>query len=314
MTEKTIAVLLIEQLGNETVDVLTMAGRGRDYAQFAGVGREYGYSVVVGFLKNLQGQILHDALVCVDGEWKNFGAVKTDQIFDRSVSDDQSTPLKQAINRITPILNHPTLNYICWDKAGYSKELPGLTPKTFVVSSQNQLLGRLDEIETNRYVLKPRFGILGYGVQILTKQSPLPTKIDSDTLVQEYVDTDRGVPQLGVQGRHEFRVVMLRNKIQHCYLKVAGAAKTTNVYLGADAIHIRNEQIPKPVSDLAAAVAEKFKGFERSIYAVDCGMVDDKHAVLIEVESMPRLRMTNAEMKNVMALLSGIFGIFDELG
>lgn len=121
-------------------------------------------------------------------------------------------PLYESPN--TRIVHDPACNQELADKGRVAQLLPELHPPTSVVMSQLDVMKALDTTPGELVVAKPTIGKTSEGVHIGPKaeiaQMLGGMSLGSQPmLVQAFVETERGMPELGIQGRHNARVVLI---------------------------------------------------------------------------------------------------------
>jgi len=188
----------------------------------------------------------------------------------------------------TTILNHPLIDKFCWDKRIVSDFFPEYTPKTFLVSSLRGLKSIIPAIKSEKIVLKPRYGTLGQNV-IITNKNNLPAIIERNTIVQEFIDTSKGIKGL-TQGYHDLRIIIMNGKIDHAHIRIPKKGLlTANVALGGKKIFIKNEQIPKKAVQIAKKIDKLFKIYNPRIYSVDFLIDENQTPYIVECNSQPMI-------------------------
>jgi len=221
-----------------------------------------------------------------DNGWKIIEDVKIDAIFDRCKTDDKTIKFKRKLSKEIFLYNSLELNRFCWDKASYSSVFKESTPQIFVVNDINELKEKLKEIRSSKYVLKPRFGICGVNIEILDKDK-LPKEVRKNTVLQEFIDTSKGIPELKIKGVHDIRVVIIDNEIDHVYVRIPEKGLLSNIAQGGKAIHFDKKEIPSNVLNLVKIAQEKMKNYKYNLYTVDSVFGADGKPYVIEMESIP---------------------------
>ncbi len=129
---------------------------------------------------------------------------------------------RQAIHdspSIRTFVNPLALNTLVRRKDQMWALAPELQPATVVVSDTTELSDVLDDAPWQRLVVKPATGAAGSGVIAGTKSAireqlaATPYAAGKPLLVQEYIDTSRGIPELDIDGMHNIRLVMVGGKV-----------------------------------------------------------------------------------------------------
>jgi len=183
-------------------------------------------------------------------------------------------------------INHPIIDKFCWDKRIVSEIFPEYTPRTFVINTFKGLMAVLPEIKTERIVFKPQFGTLGEKV-IITDRNSLPKLIEKNTIVQEFIDTSKGIDGI-IKGYHDLRLIMINGKIDHAHVRIPKKGTlTANVALGGKKIFIKNEKIPKKAIQIAKKVDKLFKSYKPRIYSIDFLIDENQRPYIVECNSQP---------------------------
>jgi glutathione synthase/RimK-type ligase-like ATP-grasp enzyme len=309
MNSITVGVLFGKFLDHSKENPFPNPKRSEDYILLTEIGLKKGFRVVIGSIRNVKGKLLKEAHEYING-WKKVNEVFLDVVLDRSFTSPKTIDLKYEIGKKLPILNNPDLNLICWDKLSYKDIVPEHVPLTLVVNSKKELDEVVKKIPTNTIVLKPRFGIMGNNVEIVAKNN-LPSEVEVNTLVQEFVDTSNGIPSLGIKGVHDIRVVLINHKIHHCYIRYS-KGPTSNITQGGFVKHIKVEDIPKDIIFIVKKLVSKLKKYGKSLYTVDCALTSSDEWILMELESIPGLRMAykiGNEFKMQNRFLEDIFDV-----
>jgi glutathione synthase/RimK-type ligase-like ATP-grasp enzyme len=285
MNSKVLGVLFGKCLNHSKEDPLPNEKSSKDYALFTEIGRKSGLKVVVGSIRNVKGKLLTEAHEYSNG-WEKIGDINLDVVLDRSFTSPKTNEIKKEINKSLPILNNPDLNLICWDKFSYKTLSPENIPITFLINSIDDLKKVLDKIPSDKIVIKPRYGIMGNDVVIVEKNK-LPESIKENTIVQEFVDTSCGIKELKVNCVHDIRVILINNKIHHCYVRKATKGLLSNIAQGGIVEHIPNDKIPESIIKIVNDVIFKFKNYKHSLYSVDCIFSKESKPLMLEIESIP---------------------------
>ena len=195
---------------------------------------------------------------------------------------------KHKMAEQTTLVNHPLLDEFCWDKKIVAEMFPEFCPKTFIVNTKKGLKLVLSDIKSERVVIKPRYGTLGKEV-IITDKDNLPDKIEKNTVVQEFIDTSKGIRKV-TDGLHDMRLIMINGKIDHAHIRIPKKGLlTANVALGGKKIFISNWLIPRKARTMAKNIDKLFKGFYPRIYSVDFLFDGKGKPFIVECNSQPMI-------------------------
>ncbi|MCK4521757.1 MAG: ATP-grasp domain-containing protein [Nanoarchaeota archaeon] len=185
------------------------------------------------------------------------------------------------------LINNPYLDEIGWDKYLTYKIFMKYMPDSFLVNNKQELEKAVEKIKTEKVVLKPRHGSRGWHIKVIDKKD-LPDKIEKNTLAMEFIDTSKGIKSLGIKKRHDFRVLIVDGKIDHCYVRIPKKGSfLANCAKGASKIFIANDKIPKEVVKIVKKVDDRFKKYKPRVYTIDFLFDKGKKPYLIEFNSQP---------------------------
>ena len=252
---------------------------------FSRIANKKGFDVVFSDTKQYKDKKFKKAFIYKDG-WKKVEDVKLDIIFDRCKTDEKTVEFKRKLSKEIPLYNNFELNRFCWDKASYNSLFGKNTLKIFLVHNKKQLKEKLKKIKTKRYVLKPRFGIMGDDVVIMSKKR-LPKEVKKNTILQEFIDTSDGIKELGIKGVHDLRIIIIDGKIDHAYVRVARKGLISNIAQGGRANHIAKKDIPKKALSLVKLAEKKMKKYGPRLYTVDLVFDQNNDPIVLEMESIP---------------------------
>ena len=209
-------------------------------------------------------------------------------MFADNKENPKAISFKYKIAEKTAIINHPIIDKFCWDKRIVSELFPEYTPKTFIVNTIRGLKAVLPALKSEKIVLKPRYGTMGKDVIIINKNN-LPETIEKNTIIQEFIDTSKGIKDL-IKGYHDLRLIIANGKIDHAHIRVPKKGLlTANVALGGKKVFIRNEQVPKKAIRIAKNIDKLFKNYKPRLYSVDFLIDKNQNPFIVECNSQPMI-------------------------
>lgn len=206
-----------------------------------------------------------------------------DFIFNRCISPDKRhylfmKNLLKKIRKTIGILNNPFVEEVCNDKYLTYTFLKRYAPKTFLSLKYIHSAGK------HLAVIKPRYGAAGKGVKI--KKAKLIKNLEKDFILQEFIDTSYGIKNV-VGGVHDFRIVMINNKMMDFYIRVPRKGLISNISLGGRML--RTSKIPRRIIRVGRYVDKKFKRFKPRIYSIDFLVDKNQKPWIVEMNSHPTL-------------------------
>lgn len=226
----------------------------------------------------------------LDEGFSNYWIFENDELIN--VSEAFKEDMLYAKNRSNRFetrrkLNNSYLENICIDKLVTAQMFPDLCKKTLLIDENS--LSNLDEINTEKVVLKPQEGSNGVHVTVLSKQEITKDLLATDTyIVQELIDSSGGIPNL-INKRHEMRIYIFNGVIQSAYLRIPPEdSYLCNVAQGAKEMQITLDQIPDSFIASAAKVDAVFSEIVPRHYTVDI-MNENGRPWIVELNNTPGL-------------------------
>lgn len=182
-------------------------------------------------------------------------------------------------------INNQHLEEICRDKLKTANMFKQYSKKTSLIKPDN--LSILSEFKTPLVVLKPRFGLSGWGVKVLSKNSITPEMVETEEyIVQELIDSSKGIPGLTTQ-RHELRMYVFNGIVKTAYIRLpAKDSYLSNISQGATEQQIPMFNIPQSAFDLVETVDQQFDQNLSRIYTVDV-MFENGTPFIVELNDSP---------------------------
>lgn len=185
-----------------------------------------------------------------------------------------------------PQFNHPDINRICADKHLTYSLFSEFCPETFFVQDEHECQSALSKIQTEKAVIKPQFGFEGNDILIedreLLKQQT--HQVSFPALVQEFMDTSRGIPGI-VDGFHDLRIVVFNGEMLFSYVRTPPPGKlTANVAQGGSLRVIPSRQLPATVWPIIEHIDQQLSHVGERFYSIDLAFTPEGPK-LIEMNS-----------------------------
>lgn len=273
-----------------------MRNISRVHATFSRKAKEHDMNVFYAFHKEFENGKLKNCWYRQNNRWKLTFNQKIDIVYSRFAGsiyktnrkDKNAELFKYKVAEQVSMANHPLIDEFCWDKTIIAEALGEHCPKTFLVNTGAGLSTVLPEIKSDKVVIKPRYGSLGNQV-IITEKDNLPGLIDKNTIVQEYIDTTKGIKGI-VNGVHDMRLVMINGKLDHAHIRMPRKGLlTANIALGGKKFFIENKMVPKKAKAIAKKVDKLLKNFYPRIYSVDFVFNEKGIPYIVECNSQPMI-------------------------
>ena len=263
--------------------------RSKAYKHFFAMGAERGFNMAWSSAENFNGSKF-TAYYTVDGNrWKlHRKPLKPHFILDKSYAT-LAMDQKKIMAVRAPFMDPIQLQLLVNDKFLTAAAFPGLIQPGIIVRTKDQLLAGLKKIKTNDVVIKPLASSGGREIEILPKRKMAKFKLWRPMLIQEFIDSSKGVPGL-YKGIHDFRLLFLSNKLVHAYIRTcAPNSKLCNVALGGGRVIVPLNKVPKAMLKISKVFQKRFAQFHNSFYSLDFMYKDGKKPIVIEANVKPGL-------------------------
>lgn len=186
----------------------------------------------------------------------------------------------------TRTLNDPALQDLCEKDATYAL-FPDVSPKSIAVHAKEDMAAAMESLHTALVVSKPINSYGGKNIHIGTKEDVMQKTDGFPTLLQEFVDTSKGIPGL-TDGLHDLRLMYVAGTLADCYLRAPAPGKmTANVMQGGSIRQIPIADIPEGAKQLAARIDQELARFPDRAYCADVGLHDGREWKLFELNAPP---------------------------
>ncbi len=252
------------------------------YANFAKIGKKFGFEVIFAKFNNLKGAKINKYWF-FDKKWVlSNKKVNPDLFFDKFELGKKQTILKKKLSKKSILINNYNLEIFCKDKFAQSEEFSNFITKTYFVKNKKQFLMSIKKLKSERLILKPRFGLGGVGIKIFDKNN-LPNFSRGEYVIQEFLDSSKGIPKTKVKNIHDLRCVVLNGKIMYSFVRVSQGGLMANINQGGKMVTI---PIPKKIKKLVKLIDKHMKKFGFRLYSTDFFFANGRF-YLIEINSKP---------------------------
>ena len=173
--------------------------------------------------------------------------------------------------------------------------LPDFVPPTFDTSMSNlgnRLLAASShpDLRTDKIILKPRYGERGKGIEVidfLEVDSARVRNMDG-YIVQPLMDSDIGIPELGISGRHDLRMLIYNGEIMDFFIRVAPENNfICNQSHGGRISYFQLHELPERFKKVAQEVDQSLNQYMPRYYSVDVGVGRSGKLWVYELNTMP---------------------------
>jgi len=202
--------------------------------------------------------------------------IKADVIYNLGNIPDESFTTSTA-----RISNTPAFKKFFASKFEAYKLLPEFFPKTFFITSENDVFEALKNIGTERAVLKPNTGTGGRGVHIFPianveqelNATTMKATIAEGALLQEFVDTKNGIAGI-CPSYHDLRLAIVNDAIALTHVRIPEPGSLiANYQQGATIKELARADLPETIialhKKIHATITERFPA---PMYTMDVGL------------------------------------------
>jgi len=219
-----------------------------------------------------------------DGEkWDEVEDIDVDVVFDKYRFDDETIGLKQEIEDRHPVLNSFEVEEICKDKFLAYENFSEYHPETRKATRKN-VEGMLEKYE--KVVVKPLAAHAGEGVEIIENVSEYEEAAE-DRVAQQFIDSSSGIDELGIEGVHDLRVVVVDGEPVISYIRQPESGFVANVAQGGSMEFISLEDVPETAMDIVEEVIEVLEEHGHFVCGVDMIFDEDQKPWILELNSKP---------------------------
>ena len=187
------------------------------------------------------------------------------------------------------IINEPTFESICTDKAETYRLFPSLFPVTVVAKDRVEAERLLAGLKTDMIVAKPPDQEGGKGVKVLPRAEIIRAIPSYPYLLQEFIDTSDGIE--GIAGSmHDLRMNIVGGTLVIAYVREPKAGSyLANESQGGTLTEVSLSKLPREVLAIGNVVDESLQRFPHRVYSIDLGRDRSGQWKLFELNSKPGL-------------------------
>lgn len=179
---------------------------------------------------------------------------------------------------------------------------PDYIPPTFDTSVPNlgtQLLASSNhsDLRTDKIILKPRHGERGKGIEVIDflEVDSARVKNMEGYIVQPLMESDSGIPDLGIPGRHDLRMLIYNGEIMDFFVRVAASDNfICNQSHGGRISYFQLNELPEQFKAIAHEVDQSLSNYMPRYYSIDVGVGRSGKLWVYELNTMPGV-VWNAE-------------------
>ena len=245
--------------------------------------------------------------------WKKVYNIKPDLVYDKTKASSEVYLKKELIEEYYPFINDLNFTKLIDDKFITGLLFAPWSKKSWLVKNNAEVQLALKNIHSKKFVLKPLSESGGKGIYILDKNkvATLP-KIHTPYLLQEFIDSSKGVPSVS-QNMHDLRLVCVNDKIIYSYIREPKKGSfLANLAQGGSLIIVPRKKLPRSLAPIIKHAHELFATFSPRIYSIDFMFDEKKKPWVVELNSMPGLYFTPEEKPYMIEMYNALLQVFQK--
>jgi glutathione synthase/RimK-type ligase-like ATP-grasp enzyme len=243
--------------------------------------------------------------------WERAYDIKPDLIYDKTRAGMEVYFKKELIAKHYRFVNSLRFTRIIDDKLITSLIFHKWSKKSWIINSPEKLRRILPRIRSKKIVVKPISESGGQNVHILDKHTSLEKiTFGNDYIVQEFIDSSRGVPGAS-DCMHDLRLIFINDKLIYSYIREPEEGNyLANLSQGGSLSIFPKDRIPSSLHPIIRCANKVFETFTPRIYSIDFMFDENERPWIVELNSMPGLFYTPQEKPHMMELYAELINTF----
>ena len=194
--------------------------------------------------------------------WSRVNDIIPDIIYDKTKGRAEVYYKKELIGKNFTIINDLTFTRIIDDKFLTSLIFSQWSKESHIVRNQKELFLCTQKIQTPMAVLKPISASGGSGIQIFKKESVSKISFHGEYILQEFIDSSRGVPNVKT-GLHDLRLVFVNDSLIYSYIRTPRPdSYLANLAQGGSLTIVPIEKLPDSLFPIIKHSQKVFSSFD----------------------------------------------------
>ncbi len=301
------AVVLSAEVELSQTDVpFKTRGENEGYAHLLDVALESGINLVLAHPDCCAGKTVASHWRREATAWHSGETIEFDAVWDRDcrVTREKQPLFSEFTRQEVPLLNNWEFERFVSDKHQNFYMLPDRVPFGVCISRSTDGIHGVNraveifrqstlhsDLTTDRLMLKPRTSYASEGIVVIEGAREVQAdEVDSrfEYLLQGFLETGAGVPELGITSRHDLRVIVCDGKPILSYMRCPSEGNVvSNVAAGGSLHYVQLDALPSEVLSLVAEVDKQLSEYSARLYAIDMGRGKSGRWWLFEINARP---------------------------
>lgn len=269
------------------------------YVHISKLCEEAGLNLYVTHFANAKEDDLILSWTFKNGEWTAIEVLASDIVIayaDLPQNFPEANELRHLlIKHGVQFINTLQMSDCLTDKILTYDLLPNMIPPTFEtdlpdLSARLQQASTHPDLRTDKIILKPRYGERGKGIEVIhfaDLESNHVKNMDG-YIVQPLMESNVGIPELGIEGRHDLRILIYNGEIKDFFIRVAATDSfICNQSHGGQISYFQPEELPERFRETAQQVDALLSHYTPRYYSVDVGVGRSGKIWVYELNTMP---------------------------
>ena len=242
------------------------------------------------------GNGLDSGWTVTQNKWERIQNINPLLVFDKfkSINDETRALKKIILENNIPIINNPEFSDLLQDKKLCYDRLNRFFIPTVLITKDNQQLNFYIDIVCNmrkdtdlsieKFVLKPKDGHGGRGIKLINRGEVYDGILDNFVL-QPFLDTSNGIPDLLPNHQHDLRVILLNGQPVMSYIRTPNDHDF--ISNGGIITYIPLSNIPDEINSICREIDIEFEKYNPRFYSVDFGYGHSKKPWVFELNAKP---------------------------
>lgn len=215
---------------------------------------------------------------------------------DLPPNEEKANVLRHILKKYhVRIVNDLQMSDCLTDKVLTYKMLSEFIPPT-LDSNDPDVAIRLQEmpihpdLSLEKLFLKPRFGERGKGIEIIDFSELVSASVlkKRQYIVQPLLESDAGIPELNIPGRHDLRLLLYNGEIIQFFARLPALhSYVSNKSHGGKLFYYDLHQLPEKFQALALRVDTRLQHYGPRFYSIDVGVGRSGKLWIYELNTMP---------------------------
>lgn len=269
---------------HDSLNPYVEANYNQSYQYFLEQGKKKGLDIVIAHYLDYNSGKIDDGWAIEDGNWIKTGELSVEFVYDKFPAniDDTKAVKKDIQDRGIGILNHPDLEASLKDKQKNYEAFSDVIPLTrSVKGSYSEMVATIESIrdtqlhpdlDSSKIIMKPRTGHGGNGIIVVegTDYERLKDIEYEDYILQPFLETNNGISELGIDGRHDLRIIALNGEPKVAYVRQPiRDSLIINASYNGKIRYFEIEEIPDNFMELVSSIDLELTRFDPRIYSCD---------------------------------------------